>query len=223
MTRGRTTYEHLRDRLISGEFTPGQRMKYEDLRLDYKLSVSTVRELLFRLSSIGLVDFIEQRGFRVPKETEELRRDLAQSRILLETEGACLSIRYGGVAWESRLNAAHHELKHIESHVSSASAPPEELIPLWSTAELKFHRTLIEECRSEVLQQLHLQVYYRFRQQLISSNKHFGFITENVDQHQGILEAALNHDEDLVSERIYQHLARHLPEHLRKPPNTNHP
>ena len=221
MTRGRTTYEDLRDRLISGEFSPGQRLKYEDLRLDYGISASSIREILFRLSAVGLVDFIEQRGFRVPKETEELRHDLAQSRILLETEGACLSIRYGGVGWEARLNAAHHELKHIETRVSSTSGESDDLIPLWSAAELNFHRTLIEECRSEVLKQLHLQVYYRFRQQLISSDKNFGFITENVEQHQAILEAALIHDEDLARERIHIHLSRHLPDHMQTYPNTN--
>ncbi|PWQ99395.1 GntR family transcriptional regulator [Leucothrix pacifica] len=218
MTRGKSTYEHLRDRLISGEFYPGQRMKYEDLRADYGISISSVRETLFRLSAVGLVDFLEQRGFRVPHETEALRHDLAQSRILLETEGACLSIRYGGVGWEARLNAAHHELKHIESRVSSASGNSQDLVPLWSAAELKFHRTLIEECRSEVLKQLHLQVYYRFRQQLISHDKNFGFITTNVEQHQGILEAALLHDEALTRERIHQHLSRHL---IQLPPQTD--
>ena len=210
MTGERTTYEHLRDRLISGEFSAGQRLKYEDLRLDYGISVSSVREILFRLSTEGLVDFFEQRGFRVPEETAERRNDLAHARILLETEGACLSIRFGGVGWEARLNAAHHELKHIESRVKSSKKAAEELIPLWSAAELNFHRTLISECRSEVLKQLHLQIYYRFRQQLISIDKHFRSITDNVAQHQGILEAALMHDEALTRERIHQHLSRHL-------------
>lgn len=209
MNRGQSTYDHLRDRLISGEFQAGQRLKYEDLRLDYSISISSVREILFRLAAAGLVDFLEQRGFRVPEETEALRNDLAQTRILLETEGACLSIRYGGVGWEARLNAAHHELKHIESRIRS-SANAKDLIPLWSAAELKFHQTLLEECGSEVLKQLHLQVYYRFRQQLISSDKKFGFISENVEQHKEILEAALLHDEALVRQCIYQHLSRHL-------------
>ena len=212
MTDVQTTYEHLRNRLISGEFEPGQRLKYQDLRCDYDISVSTIRELLFRLSTVGLVDFIEQRGFRVPKQSDALLHDLTQTRILLEGEGACLSIRHGGVGWEARLNAAHHELKHIEKRINSSSNHSNELITLWSSAELRFHRTLIEECRSEVMQQLHLQVYYRFRQQMISCDKDFTYVAENVDQHQGILEAVLTHDEALVRQHIHNHLSRNLVE-----------
>ena len=114
MLQNPSIYEQLRERLISGEFTPGQRLRSEALRQTYNVSASTIREVLFRLSLVGLVDFIEQRGFRMPKQSLALQHDLTQTRIMLECEGACLSIRYGDVAWEARLNAAHHELKHMK-------------------------------------------------------------------------------------------------------------
>ena len=204
-------YEKLRDRLTSGEFEAGQRLRSDKLKKDYDVSAGTIRELLFRLSSVGLVDFLEQRGFRVPELSKEIQHDLTQTRIMLECEGACLSIRNGGLAWEARLTAAHHELKHIETHINQQSFDGSvELLSLWRVAEMKFHKTLIEECRSELIKEFHENVYHRFRQQLITIGRQFDHIPMNVEQHQSILEAVLQRDEDLVRKLIYKHLSRHL-------------
>jgi len=204
-------YVKLRDRLVSGEFEPGQRLRSDELKKDYNVSVGTVRELLFRLSSAGLVDFLEQRGFRVPEPSMALQHDLTQTRIMLECEGARLSISNGGVAWEARLTAAHHELKHIETHINQHTFDGSaEVLSLWRAAEMKFHTTLIEECQSELLKEFHENVYHRFRQQLIITDKQFAHMPENVEQHQSILQAVLKRDESLVRKLIYSHLSRHL-------------
>jgi len=204
-------YDKLRDRLTSGEFDPGQRLRSDALKGDYNVSSGTVRELLFRLSSVGLVDFLEQRGFRVPELSKALQHDLTKTRIMLECEGVCLSIRNGGLAWEARLTAAHHELKHIETHIDQQPFNGSvELLSLWRAAEMKFHKTLIEECQSELLKEFHENVYHRFRQQLITSDRQFDHIPLNVEQHQSIIEAVLQRDEALVRTLIHKHLSRHL-------------
>ena len=203
------TYQNFRERLLSNEFEPGSRLSPELLCKDYGISASAMRELLLRLTAVRLVDFFKQRGFRMPEQSLQLQHDLTQTRIMLETEGACRSIRFGNIAWEALLNAAHHELKHIEVRIRQ-SLKPKELLLLWAAAELKFHRTLIAACQSEVLLDLHLQVYHRFRQQLIISDKNFVYIALNVNQHQNILDAVLNRDEARVRQSVHEHLARHL-------------
>ena len=204
-------YESLRDRLTSGEFEAGQRLRSDQLKQDYDVSSGTVREFLFRLSSVGLVDFLEQRGFRVPELSRSVQHDLTQTRILIECEGACLSIRHGGVAWEARLTAAHHELKHIETHLHQQSFDGSvEVLSLWREAEMKFHKTLIDECQSELIKEFHENIFYRFRQQLITIDRQFDHVPQNVEQHQSILEAVLQRDEALVRQLIYKHLSRHL-------------
>lgn len=199
----------MRNRVVNGEFEPGQRLKAEQLRRDFGVSASTMREILFRLSTVGLVDFQEQRGFRLPAQSAELQHDLTQFRILLECQGACLSIRLGDIEWEARLSAAHHKLSHIESRVKKG-VPSPEFLSLWTRAELEFHQTLIDACGSDVLKQSHGVVYQRFRQQMIASDKQFDFVPENITQHQGILDAALSKDEDLICNRIRTHLSRNL-------------
>ncbi|MDV7144047.1 GntR family transcriptional regulator [Tropicimonas sp. TH_r6] len=202
-------FEQMRDRTVSGEFAPGQRLRAEILRSEYGVSATTMREVLLRLSTVGLVDFQEQRGFRLPEQSVELQRDLTRFRILLECEGACLSIRSESVEWEARLTAAHYALEHIESRVHVGEPSPE-LLALWVRAELDFHRTLIDGCGNEILKQTHQAVYYRFRQQLITSDRDFHWVPMNVEQHQGIVTAALDKDEELVCERIGEHLMRNI-------------
>lgn len=216
MATNASIYASLRDRVVNGEFVPSQRLRPEILRHDYDCSATSIRETLFRLSTVGLVEFQEQRGFRLPRLSAELQNDLTQFRTLLECEGACLSIRLGGVAWEARLSAAHHKLSYIESRVRDGQRAPD-LLALWTGAELEFHQTLIDACGSEILRQTHENVYRRFRQQLITSDREFVFVPENIAQHKGILDAALAHDEALIRHRITEHLSRNLTFPLPRP------
>jgi len=209
LTQDREIISALRRRLVDGFFEHGQRLKPEDLRKEFGCSASTLRETLFRLSTEGLVESRNQRGFRVPEQSPKLQHDLTHLRILLEGEGACLSIQRGGVAWEAQLSAAHHKLSHIEKRVRS-EANPDQLVPIWSDAELEFHQTLIAACDSSVLKRTHALIYHQFRQQLITSDRQFGFVPENVNQHQTILEAALDRDESGIKQAIHDHLSRNF-------------
>lgn len=202
-------YGSLAHRLISNDFDHGDKLRPEHLRQDYGCSASTVREALFRLSTDGLVDFQEQRGFRVPEKSAVLLAELTHVRVLLEAEGTVLSIRYGGVAWEARLTAAHHQLSHIEKriHASKDTSP---LVDIWFNAELEFHQTLISACRSETLKMMHHKVYRRFRQQLMIADRNFDFISMNIEHHKAILDASLDGNEELTRQKIHDHLARHL-------------
>ncbi len=202
-------FDTVRDRIVNGEFAPNQRLKSADLAQEYAISASSMREILFRLSTVGLVNFQEQRGFRVPEQSDRLQHDLTQFRVLLESEGAVLSIRHGDIDWESRLMAAHHRLSHIENRINGGPFATG-LLTLWTRAEQAFHQTLIEACGSDVLKEAHDVVYHRFRQQMIAKDRDFEYVPENVTQHQGILDAVLAKDEALTRSRIHEHLSRNF-------------
>ena len=202
-------YETLLHRLMTNGFAHGQKVKAEHLRQEFGCSASTIREALFRLSTLGLVEFREQRGFRVPEKSDQVRHELTHLRVLLEAEGTVMSIRLGGVAWEARLTAAHHQLSHLEMRLQSAPDKTP-FVDLWFDAERQFHETLISACGSDSLRMTHRQVYCRFRQQLMVEDRAFDFISENIKHHQQILDAALSGDEALTRQKIHDHLARHL-------------
>jgi DNA-binding GntR family transcriptional regulator len=208
MTQDTDLYQTLHDRLITNGFAHGSKLRPEQMRMDLGCSASTVREALFRLSTVGLVTFQEQRGFRVPERSPRLLAELTHLRVLLEAEGVALSMYQGGVAWEAQLTAAHHHLSHIETRIHD-SADPSDLVVLWFQAERGFHETLISACGSDTLKTLHAQIYARFRQQLMVADRSFEFISDNIQHHQQIVDAALSGDVSATRARVADHLARH--------------
>ena len=202
-------YQDLKKLLISNGFEHGAKVRAEELRKKYGCSASTVREVLFRLAAVGLVDFQEQKGFRVPKRSPEKLIELTHLRVLLEGEGTAMSIRNGGVDWEARLTAAHHKLSHIEKRIHAADDPGG-LVEIWFASEKEFHQTLISACGSETLKQMHGRIYSQFRQQLMVADRKFEFISANIRHHAEILDAALSGDEQLTKTKIHDHLKRHL-------------
>ena len=202
-------FENLHHRMITNGFEHGQKIRAEHLRKEFGCSASTVREALFRLSTLGLVQFQEQRGFRVPQKSRNTLHELSHLRILLESEGAIQSIRQGRVEWEARLNAAHHQLSHIEKRLNETQIS-EPFIDLWFAAERQFHETLISSCGSDLLIGTHRQIYDRFQQKLMVEDRTFNFVSDNIEHHQQILDAAMSGDEALTQMKIHNHLARHL-------------
>jgi DNA-binding GntR family transcriptional regulator len=130
-------------------------------------------------------------------------------RILLEAEGASLSMQHGGIEWEAALSAVHYKLKHLERRISAAE-DTSGYIKHWLHAEEEFHQALIAACGSQTLKDMHRLVYAQFRQQLITTDRTFVFLTENIDQHQLIVDAALEGDEPSVRTLIHAHLERNM-------------
>lgn len=202
-------YDDLLNKLVTAQFAPGQKLMPAALRVQYGCSANTIREVLLRLSSVGLVSFTEQRGFRARRSTLERQHDLTMVRIMLEQEGVALSIKNGGIEWEAQLAAAHHKLSHIEARIATLGAVEPVLKP-WCAAEWEFHDTLMSACGSQVLRETFRSIYDQFRQQLVTQERNYGYFTDNIKEHESILAAALARDVGLCRARIYDHLSRNL-------------
>lgn len=200
-------YWNIRQKLISAHFAPEDKLKPEELRLAYGCAASTLREVLFRLSCDRLVDFEEHKGFRVPAASARLCREAAEHRILIECEGARLSIQNGDLDWEARFTAAHHKLAHVEDRFRLAQ-DDRDLIDIWCACEWEFHETLVSNCNSDLLRSKHRDIYDIHRQSVLALADGTGFREENIPEHKAILEAALDRDPDLCGEMIVNHLLR---------------
>lgn len=178
---------------------------------DYACSANTLRDVLMRLCTIGLVEFEMQKGFRATPSSPERRRDVARFRLLLEREGVTESMERGGIAWEAQLAAAHHKLLHIERRiVDEADMGP--FMPLWTEAEREFHETLILASQSPLLIETFAQVYLQFRQQFVGQQRDFGanYFDAIITEHQAIVDAALARDQAACCDAIQEHLKRNL-------------
>ena len=206
-------YADLQQKLMNAAFKPGEKLKPAELQGAYGCSANTLREVLLRLTNVGLVSFESQRGFRVAQATQKACNDITRFRILLEQEGASASMRLGGLKWEAELAAAHHALVHIE-HEIAREGSLEDSMALWSEAERNFHDTLISACGSDILRETFARVYLQFRQQMVNLERQFGqsYFHTIIIEHQAILDAALSRDEAACKLAVYDHLKRNIRE-----------
>src|ERR1044072_8830292 len=98
---------------------PGQKLKLDGLKESYGVSVSTLREILSRLASEGLVLAEGRRGFEVAPVSIENLRELAGLRLLLEGHAMETSFARADMEWEGRVVSAHHKLAATDPQMGS--------------------------------------------------------------------------------------------------------
>ena len=131
--------------------------------------------------------------------------ELMDMRILLESEGARQSMLHGDIEWEARLSAAHYKLAHLESRMHE-TGDIQSNIPIWTRVDWEFHDTLLSECPSQVLRQVHRNIYERFRLQVVATLRNSGFRDETLREHEAILKAAIARDPDACAVALRNHL-----------------
>lgn len=128
-TVGSSVYLKIKSDIITGALQPGKKLKLDTLKVQYCVSVSTLREILNRLASDGFVEAPEQRGFLVRTMSNEDLIELSNLRVLLECAALKASFAFGDEEWEGNLVSAHHKLTMIGKKIMDGQVvPPERLL-----------------------------------------------------------------------------------------------
>jgi DNA-binding GntR family transcriptional regulator len=90
-TKSDFAYTKLREKILSGEFAPGQALNQAILARTIGISTTPLREALRRLKSEGLVELDAHRDARVTDLTPEEARDLLEVRRSLDPLAAALA------------------------------------------------------------------------------------------------------------------------------------
>ena len=155
-----------------GVLRPDQKLKLTDLRQAYGGSNHSMRETLRILSSEGVVEATNQRGFRVTSATEDDLRDILLVRLEVEKLGLKRSLERGDVAWESRVVAALHSVSRADAVVQEN---PDDVTALeWDEACRDLSMTLISASGSPRLASIAAQFYgqsRRFRLALLREGR----------------------------------------------------
>lgn len=125
--------EVLRNSLLSGRFQPGEDLNDMELAREFGVSRGPVREALLGLVKEGLVEHIQNRGFRILRLTEADIRQMIQARFPLEVvalELAKEAITPGGL---ERLRTLKQELVSVFETVGISGC---------ARVELEFHSTI---------------------------------------------------------------------------------
>lgn len=201
LTIGENAYRRIRSDIIFGRLRPAQKLKLEKLRDPYGASISTLREILNRLSSEGLVVAEGQRGFEVAPVSVDNLKEIAALRLLLETHALEESFLAGDMEWEGRVVAAHHKLARLEMRMRQGDHSQTEL---WKRYDWEFHQALISACGSKVLMDAHAGVFDKYlRYQMIALSFRGDIAAE---EHKIMHESALKRDAATAREVLERHV-----------------
>jgi DNA-binding GntR family transcriptional regulator len=196
-----SSYRRIRADIIFGRLAPAQKLKLDSLKGTYGTSISTLREILNRLSSEGLVVAEGQRGFEVAPISELDLREVAALRLLLETHALEQSLEHGGVDWEARLVSAHYKLSRMESVMAGGDMSQAET---WKRYDWEFHQALISACGSRLLMDTHSGVFDKYLRYQMVALSYRGDIAAK--EHQQMLNAALKRDNQTAKAILERHI-----------------
>jgi len=194
-------YDRIRADIVFGRLSPGARLQLERLASEYGASVSTLREILSRLSSETLVIAEGQRGFRVAPVSPAGFEEVAAMRLLLETYALTLSFAAGDLEWESRVVATHHKLAFMERRMLAGDQKGTDL---WKRYDREFHQSLIEACGSQTLLDVYGGVFDQYLRYQMVAVVFRGEIA--AEEHKALLDCALARDAEKACQVLTQHV-----------------
>jgi DNA-binding GntR family transcriptional regulator len=201
-TASESGYRRIRTDIVFGRLAPGKKLKLERLKADYGVGVSTLREVLNRLTSERLVLAEGQKGFSVAPVSIGNLREIAALRQLLECRAMEQSFRAGDTEWEARAVAAHHRLVRMEERMAGGDRSGTEE---WKQADWQFHQALISACGSRMLIETHAAVFDKYLRYQMIALSYRGEIAAR--EHAALLDCALHRDAGRAAEVLSRHVA----------------
>lgn len=158
-TVGDIAFRRIRTDIIHGRLQPGQKLRLDVLKERYEVSVSTLREILNRLTVEEFVSAEGQRGFEVTRVSAAGLRDIAALRVLLETYALRKAIAEGDLNWEGAVVSAHYKLAAVEKNLIGGDRSQ---VEKWVQQDWGFHHATISACNAPALMTTHSSVFDRF-------------------------------------------------------------
>jgi len=199
-------YVRLRRQILRGDQVPGQRLKLDGLSDQLGVSINTLREILRRLVSEGLVVAEENKGFKVAPVSAGELQEITELRCLLECEALARSIENGDLDWEGRVVSAHYKLRKFEQEMSKDDVSRAED---WEAHNYALHEALISACGLPKLHEFQRAVYDQsLRYRMIAIRLSGRSVKEAALDHERLVQLALERDKDQAVGLLKAHIRR---------------
>ncbi|MDE1994300.1 MAG: GntR family transcriptional regulator [Rhizobiaceae bacterium] len=195
------SYRQIREDIVFGRLPPSHKLRLENLKSSYAISVSTLREVLNRLVSEGLVVAEGQRGFEVAPMSAADLKEIAGLRLLLESHALEQSFERADVEWEAQLVSAHYKLARMEEHMARGDNSK---VEDWKRYDWEFHQALISACGSRLLMETHATVFDKYLRYQMVALSYRGEVAER--EHRQLLDAALRRDSGTAKDVLQLHI-----------------
>lgn len=189
--------ERIRTRIMDGTFPPGLQLGEAQLAGRLQVSRGPVREAMQRLIQEGVLYNERHRGVFVATLDAADIVDIYLARGAVERAAALLVSRAGDAA-------AFVELEDIIGQMDAAATAGE-----WSRVadvDLEFHQALVKNSGSRRLVRMFRTLMVETRMCLTTLEPAYPRHEEIVVEHRRLLDAVRGDDEELLSERISEHM-----------------
>lgn len=212
-THAMRAYSHLRDKLISGDFEPGARLRYGPIGKEIGVSATPVREAAGQLANEGLVELVPQLGAVVRRLGRSELIDIYEVRLAIEPYAARLAAeRANAKQLESiaellqKMRAATERQRKAKSQFAD-----KRIRLLFDKADYQFHMAIIEATGNAAMirtaGQSHVltRVFGIRRHHYNAASMH-----ETCDEHEAIFEAIRASRPEQASDRAAEHIRHGL-------------
>jgi DNA-binding GntR family transcriptional regulator len=196
-TLAATALGEIQERILDGEFEPGQRLRVEELAALLDLSPMPVREALQKLEALGFVERIPHRGARVRTLSADDLIDTYASRLVLES----LATRRAAERFTPA--AAMRATRSLDEYVNVSRRGDRRAARL---AHHGFHFAIYEAAGSPWLLHLIRPLFESSERYRAGSMPNRGTIDSRQREHQAILDACVDHDSAAAANAMEVHL-----------------
>lgn len=203
---GITLVDRIRGDILTARLSPGTKLTVKMLSDLYTCGGSPLREALNRLTSEGLVDRIDRRGFFVAGISPDDFADILWNRCFLEAEALRRSIANGKADWEEEVLISHYRLSTLTQTRDGPEGPRPN--PDWEAAHKRFHMAILSACGSRLL----LEACDRLHE-LNNRYRHFARTLQgpsrSIDsEHHRLCDLVLSRDATAAAEALVAHYRR---------------
>ena len=175
----------LEERLITGQFRPGERLTLRALAAQLGTSLMPVRDAIQHLQSIGVLVPQANRTLTVPLLTRDALQELSEVRLVLEGMAAERAAAVADAPGLERLKARFEALRHSREDLGGAG---------YLRAHWDFHLEIAHLSRTPTLVTLLTAVWLRIGPTIQVSERALHGRMEAVTVHKAILDAILAGD-----------------------------
>lgn len=197
-------YEQILMAIILGELEPGSRVDEKQLMRDFRLTLASVRDALFRLSLEGLVERQARIGTKIADLGLRELQDVFEARVLVEGQAARLAAQRATPADLAAIRASYAgyekaiDARDVRSLVAMDRA---------------FHRALAAACKNAQIEQMAIRLhnngarFWCFGIQRTTPERH----RANIGGHLALVDAIEKRDMDEI-ERLLRDVLGYYPD-----------
>jgi DNA-binding GntR family transcriptional regulator len=194
MSKKDDVLEDLKSKIVSGEIAPGSWITEREIGEMYAMSRTPVREILWNLATLNIIEAAGDRGYRVIKYTIEDIIEVFNARKAIEGECARLACLCNDTDYASRVRELQEELLAAED--------PVKLIEIGS----KVHQFIQEKANNKYLSAFYIRIYSLVGIIRNTTKAYSSIEKESKLGHQEILEALAAKDGLRCARAMRRHL-----------------